>query len=82
MRRRRRWAGRAVTVSVAAVLGALPGAVSPAHGPSELFQAMGGSVATPPAVASAVTFRDLDGQTVTLDAFRGRPVLMTFFTTW
>jgi len=69
-------------VSVAAVLGALPGMASPAHAPSELFRAMGGSAATPPVVAPAVTFQDLEGQTVTLEAFRGRPVLMTFFTTW
>ncbi len=82
MRRHRSWAGHAVTLAVAAVLGALSGTVSRAHAQSELFQAMGGSAAAPPAVAPAVTFQDLDGQTVTLDAFRGRPVLMTFFTTW
>ncbi|HEV8439515.1 MAG TPA: hypothetical protein VGT40_15600 [Methylomirabilota bacterium] len=43
---------------------------------------MGGSAAAPPVTAPAVTFQNLDGQKASLDAFRGRPVLLTFFTTW
>jgi cytochrome oxidase Cu insertion factor (SCO1/SenC/PrrC family) len=37
---------------------------------------------TPPAPAPSVAFKTLDGKPATLDEFRGRPVLLTFFTTW
>jgi cytochrome oxidase Cu insertion factor (SCO1/SenC/PrrC family) len=44
--------------------------------------AMNGVAATPPAPAPDVTFQALEGHRVGLKAFRGRPVLLTFFTTW
>jgi peroxiredoxin len=43
---------------------------------------MNGLAATPPAPAPDVAFQALDGRRVGLAAFRGRPVLLTFFTTW
>jgi peroxiredoxin len=35
-----------------------------------------------PAPAPDVTFRRLDGEVARLESFRGRPILLTFFTTW
>ncbi|MBI4638629.1 MAG: hypothetical protein HY727_20005 [Candidatus Rokubacteria bacterium] len=49
---------------------------------ARLFEAMGVLRVTPPAPAPDVAFRGLDGNPVRLSAFRGRPVLLTFFTTW
>jgi peroxiredoxin len=43
---------------------------------------MTGVPATPPAAAPDVAFQASDGRRVGLAAFRGRPVLLTFFTTW
>ena len=58
------------------------GTVSLARAQPEPFQAMRALPVLPPVMAPAVTFQDLDGRTVSLDVFRGRPVLLTFFTTW
>jgi cytochrome oxidase Cu insertion factor (SCO1/SenC/PrrC family) len=67
---------------MAVVLGALWGAAPAARPQPEPFQAMRALPAEPPVVAPAVTFQDLDGRPVGLGSFRGRPVLLTFFTTW
>jgi peroxiredoxin len=37
---------------------------------------------TPPTPAPDVTLKDLDGGPVRLAMFHGRPVILTFFTTW
>jgi cytochrome oxidase Cu insertion factor (SCO1/SenC/PrrC family) len=46
------------------------------------LQAMSALRVVPPASAPDVSFQMLDGRPARLDAFRGRPVLLTFFTTW
>ena len=48
----------------------------------DLFVAMNALRVTPPVAAPAVRFDELDGWPASLKAFRGRPVLLTFFTTW
>ena len=73
---------RALRAGVAVVLGALLGMAPPARAQPEPFQAMRALPAVPPVLAPVVTFQDLDGRSVGLDSFRGRPVLLTFFTTW
>jgi cytochrome oxidase Cu insertion factor (SCO1/SenC/PrrC family) len=49
---------------------------------SDPFVAMNALRVEPPAAMPAVAFQTLEGQPATLAAFRGRPVLLTFFTTW
>jgi cytochrome oxidase Cu insertion factor (SCO1/SenC/PrrC family) len=49
---------------------------------SDPFVAMSALRVEPPTAMPAVAFQTLDGEATTLDAFRGRPVLLTFFTTW
>ena len=46
------------------------------------FVAMNALRVTPPVAAPDVRFHALDGRPASLKAFRGRPVLLTFFTTW
>lgn len=46
------------------------------------FAAMKALRVAPPAPMPAVAFQTLDGQPASLAVFRGRPVLLTFFTTW
>jgi len=48
----------------------------------DLFVAMNALRVTPPVAAPDVRFDGLDGRPASLKAFRGRPVLLTFFTTW
>lgn len=68
---------------LAAALGALMLVASPtAADEARLFEAMGVLRVTPPAPAPDVAFQGPDGNPVRLSAFRGRPVLLTFFTTW
>jgi peroxiredoxin len=43
---------------------------------------MNGVQATSPAPVPDVSFRGLDGEVARLESFRGRPILLTFFTTW
>jgi cytochrome oxidase Cu insertion factor (SCO1/SenC/PrrC family) len=49
---------------------------------ARLFDAIGALRVTPPAAAPDVAFQGLDGKPARLSAFRGRPMLLTFFTTW
>ncbi len=56
--------------------------VSPAGGQLDPFVAMNALRVTPPAPAPDVTFQALDGRQARLATLRGRPVLLTFFTTW
>jgi cytochrome oxidase Cu insertion factor (SCO1/SenC/PrrC family) len=53
-----------------------------AHAQPNPFAAMNALRATPPVAAPDVTFQGLDGRHARLESFRGRPVLLTFFTTW
>lgn len=46
------------------------------------FVAMNALRVTPPRALPDVTFIGLDGRAARLDELRGRPVLLTFFTTW
>jgi cytochrome oxidase Cu insertion factor (SCO1/SenC/PrrC family) len=73
---------RALTTSGGLLLGLLAGVACPASAPPELFQAMRAMPTVPPVAAPAVGFRDLDGRAVSLNTFRGRPIMLTFFTTW
>jgi cytochrome oxidase Cu insertion factor (SCO1/SenC/PrrC family) len=76
--------GTCALSAVAAVLllGLAPGAAGPAHAQADPFAAMNALRVTPSSPAPDVTFQGLDGQPVRLDSFQGRPVLLTFFTTW
>jgi cytochrome oxidase Cu insertion factor (SCO1/SenC/PrrC family) len=70
-------------LSLAAALVAMALTVAPAAADeARLFEAMAVLRPTPPTPAPDVAFRTLDGNPVRLSAFRGRPVLLTFFTTW
>jgi cytochrome oxidase Cu insertion factor (SCO1/SenC/PrrC family) len=53
-----------------------------AEAQSDPFAAMNALRVEPPAAVPAVAFQTLDGQPTSLAALRGRPVLLTFFTTW
>ena len=70
---------RVSAVLVAAVVAGAPLSVEAQPDP---LAAMNGVATTPPAPAPDVAFQALDGGRVGLAAFRGRPVLLTFFTTW
>jgi cytochrome oxidase Cu insertion factor (SCO1/SenC/PrrC family) len=70
---------------MAAAMTLLLGVAAPsAPVPPELhpFTDMSALPVTPPAPAPDVTFHSLDGRPLRLAEFRGRPVLLTFFTTW
>jgi cytochrome oxidase Cu insertion factor (SCO1/SenC/PrrC family) len=49
---------------------------------SDPFAAINALRVEPSAAMPAVAFQTLDGRPASLAAFRGRPVLLTFFTTW
>ncbi len=55
---------------------------SPGTAQPDLFVAMNALRVTPPVAAPDVRFQELDGRPASLKALRGRPVLLTFFTTW
>ena len=46
------------------------------------FTAINALRVTPPVLAPDVAFQALDGREARLATLRGRPVLLTFFTTW
>lgn len=64
------------------LVGLAAGATRPARAQPDPFQAMNALRVTPRAPTPDVTFQGLDGRAVRLEFFRGRPVLLTFFTTW
>lgn len=73
----------ALRAAVAVLLVTLAGAPAlRAQAETDPFAAMSALRVTPPVPAPDVTFVGLEGRPVRLDAFRGRPVLLTFFTTW
>ncbi len=64
------------------VWGLTIGATGPAAAQPDPFSAMHAVRATSPAPVPDVTFRGLHGEVARLESFRGRPILLTFFTTW
>ncbi len=70
--------------TIVAILFVGLGAWGPSSGIAQpdLFVAMNALRVTPPVVTPDVRFDELDGRPASLKAFRGRPVLLTFFTTW
>jgi len=72
----------ALTVACALVLLAPAWAAAPAAGASDPFEAMTALRPPAPVPAPDVVFRTLDGRAVRTGDFRGRPVVLTFFTTW
>lgn len=69
--------GAALSVLVAVVA-----VGSPARTQPDPFVSMQALRVTPPTPSPEVTFQALDGRPAQLAMFRGRPVLLTFFTTW
>lgn len=55
---------------------------SPSHAQEDAFGALRALRVSPAVAAPAVRFRTVDGKPATLEEFRGRPVLLTFLTTW
>lgn len=68
-------------VAIVVVAGVL-GSWLPALAQADPLAALNGVSANPPSSAPEIAFRALDGRQVRLEEFRGRPVLLTFFTTW
>ncbi len=68
-------------VALSIVMGVVATMV-PAGAQPDLFIAMNALRVTAPASAPDVAFQTLDGRPVQLATLRGRPVLLTFFTTW
>ncbi len=58
------------------------GATGRAAAQPDPFLAMNAMRPLSPAPMPDVTFRGLDGEVARLESFRGRPILLTFFTTW
>ncbi len=74
---------RALRIVVAILfVGLAPGRPGPATAQPDLFVAMNALRVTPPVATPDVRFHELDGRPASLKALRGRPVLLTFFTTW
>ena len=69
-------------VTVVVVAGVLGSWLLPALAQADPLAALNGVSANPPSSAPEISFRALDGRQVRLEEFRGRPVLLTFFTTW
>lgn len=76
--------GRSALRAVLTLLawGLTNGATAPAAAQPDPFLAMNAMRPLSPAPVPDVTFRRLDGQVARLESFRGRPILLTFFTTW
>jgi len=72
----------ALRVLTAVVVLAVMATRSPVRAQSDPFVAMNALRVMPPVAAPDVTFQELDGRPVRLGALRGRPLLLTFFTTW
>ena len=73
---------RPLRLAAASLFLGVAAAVSPAGAQLDPFVAMNALRVTPPAGAPDVTFQTLDGRQACLTTLRGRPVLLTFFTTW
>lgn len=73
---------RPLKLAIASLFLGVIAAMSPASAQLDPFAAMNALRVTPPAPTPDVTFQTLDGRQVRLTTLRGRPVLLTFFTTW
>jgi len=73
---------RAITAAAAGLSLAMVTAVSPVDAQPDPLVAMNVLRVTPPVPAPDLTFQALDGRQARLATLRGRPVLLTFFTTW
>ena len=62
--------------------GLLAAALPAARAAGDPWLALGVTKATPSAEAPGFTLPDLDGRPVSLEAFRGRVVLLYFWATW
>ena len=72
--------------AAAGVLAAAPWATAtaaqPAAAPSPAWEQMGVSVYESPGPAPAFALPALDGRTVRLEDYRGKPLLLFFWATW
>jgi cytochrome oxidase Cu insertion factor (SCO1/SenC/PrrC family) len=73
---------RALSALALGLLLAAGADADPATEASALLQAMEALPAAPRAPAPDVVFQTLEGKRARLADFRGRPVVLTFFTTW
>jgi cytochrome c biogenesis protein CcmG/thiol:disulfide interchange protein DsbE len=74
---------RAATLALAALWLAAGEWLSPAAGHAQLLrQAAPKAGPAPDRAALPFTLTTLDGKTVTLESFRGKPLLMNFFASW
>ena len=74
---------RALRAGVAVLLvGLAAGTMLPVSAQPDPFLTMNALRVIPPTPVPDVTFLGLDGRPWRLESFRGRPVLLTFFTTW
>jgi cytochrome oxidase Cu insertion factor (SCO1/SenC/PrrC family) len=72
----------AAAAGLAAMLWATVAAAQPAAAPSPAWEEMGVSIYESPKAAPAFALPALDGRTVRLEDYRGRPLLLFFWTTW
>jgi cytochrome oxidase Cu insertion factor (SCO1/SenC/PrrC family) len=72
----------AATAVLAAALWATVAAAQPAAAPSPAWEKMGVVVYESPKPAPAFALPALDGRTVRLKDYRGKPVLLFFWATW
>ena len=73
---------RPLMLAAASLVLAVVTAVVPAEAQPDPFVAMNALRATAPVPTPDVAFQALDGREARLATLRGRPVLLTFFTTW
>ena len=71
-----------VTFAAVALVVLAATAMAPAAQEKNPFEAMDALRLPSPMPAPDVAFQSLDGRPVHVSQFRGRPVLLTFFTTW
>ena len=72
----------ATAVLALVLLVASPAVLTAGAADRDPLQAMSALRVAPPAAAPDVAFQTLDGRPARLDAFRGQPIVLTFFTTW
>jgi hypothetical protein len=68
-------------VAALVILGLMMAAPTPGAGPEALFAELGVQRLAEPSLAPALALPDLGGRTVRLSDYRGRIVLLGFFTT-
>ena len=73
---------RTLKLAAMSLLVGVVAGVSPSRAQPDPFVSMQALRVMPPVPAPDVTFRTLDGRPVGLATLRGRPVVLTFFTTW